>query len=285
MAEAGHPEFRDKPIAVSHSNSAHGSGEVSSANYEARKYGVSASMFIAKAKELCPDLIVVPYEFEKYEMVSEQVYRILLRYTSCVQPISCDEAFLDVTGLGDPLTLASDMRADIAAATGCTASTGIGPNMLLARIATKRAKPNGQFMITAQEAQPYLLELPVGELPGVGWSTERKLAELGVHSVRDVHATTKQALQGALGAKAGALLWDFAHGRDSRKVEPPKGRKSVGAEVNWGVRFESEEDPGKFLATLSSEVTQRMQQAGVKGRTITLKVKRRKQVSRQNFVK
>lgn len=276
VAEAGHPEFKGKPLAVCHSNSERGSGEVSSANYEARKCGVSASMFMSRAKELCPGLIVVPYEFEKYEKVSEQVYRILLKYTSAVQPISCDEAFLDITGLGDPESMAAAIRAEIVATTGCTASAGIGPNMLLARIATKKAKPNGQFLLTAAAALPFLAELKVEELPGVGWSTQYKLADAGITTVRELQAASKSKLQAELGNSAGAVLWDFAHGRDTRRVEPPKPRQSIGAEVNWGVRFETAEDPEKFLGNLAVEIAGRMRQAGVRGRTITLKLKRKK---------
>jgi nucleotidyltransferase/DNA polymerase involved in DNA repair len=277
VAEAGHPEFRGKPLVVSHSNSARGTGEVSSANYVARQYGITASMFISKAKELCPDLIVVPYEFSKYEVISEQVYRIMLKYTASVQPVSCDEAFMDVTGLGDPEHLASQIRKDIVQTTDCTASAGIGPNMLLARLATKRAKPNGQFMLTKSTADPFLLELKVSDLPGVGWSTDRRLKELGIERVADLRARSKEYLQRELGEKSGTLLWEFAHGHDSRMVEVPKGRKSVGAEVNWGIRFEKEKDPEDFLSNLAKEVEQRLNQSGVKGRTITIKLKRKKQ--------
>lgn len=291
VAEAGHPEFKGKPLAVCHSNSARGSGEISSANYEARKHGVGASMFISRAKELCPGIIVVPYEFDKYEVVSEKVYRILLKYTQAVQPVSCDEAFLDITGLGDPEAIAASIRNDIFKATQCTASAGIGPNILLARIATRKAKPNGVFNLLARccdtsagkntttaaaSILPFLAEFSVEDLPGVGWSTKRKLEELGITTVADIHSRSKSTLQSGLGANAGALLWDFAHGRDSRRVEGPKPRRSVGAEVNWGVRFETPEDPGKFVASLAVEVATRMQQGGVHGRTITLKLKRKK---------
>jgi len=290
VAEAGHPEFKGKPLAVCHSNSARGSGEISSANYEARKYGIGASMFISRAKELCPGIIVVPYEFDKYEVVSEKVYRILLKYTQAVQPVSCDEAFLDITGLGDPETIAASIRNDIFQTTKCTASAGIAPNILLARIATRKAKPNGVFNLmtrchdrsadgrttAAVAVLPFLAELSVEDLPGVGWSTKRKLEELGMNTIADIHSSSKSVLQSQLGANAGALLWDFAHGRDARRVEGPKPRRSVGAEVNWGVRFETPEDPENFVKSLAVEVATRMQQGSVRGRTITLKLKRKK---------
>lgn len=166
VAAVGRPEFHGKPLAVCHSNSAQGSGEVSSANYEARAFGVGAGMFIAEAKKRCPGLVVVPYEFDKYQHISEQVYRILMRYTGCVQPLSCDEAYLDVTGLGDPEDIARRIRSDIVTTTGCTASAGIGPNVLLARLATKKGKPNGQCRVRMHQALEFLGDLPVEELPG-----------------------------------------------------------------------------------------------------------------------
>ena len=194
-----------------------------------------------------------------------------------MQPISCDEAFLDVTGLGESAqSVAASIRNDVFSTTGCTASAGIGPNMMLARIATKKAKPNGQFTLTATTALPFLAELDLSDLPGVGWATKRKLEERGLRTVADLHASSKTILKTEIGVNAGALLWDFAHGRDSRRVEPPKPRQSVGAEVNWGVRFETPEDPANFLSSLAAEVSSRMEQAGVRGRTITLKMKRRK---------
>ncbi|KAK9810528.1 hypothetical protein WJX72_012236 [[Myrmecia] bisecta] len=276
VAALGNPAFEGKPLAVCHSSSAQGTGEVSSANYEARKYGLKAGMFIAEAKRRCPALIVMPYEFDKYEAVSEAVYKILLKYTACVQPISCDEAFLDVTGLGDPEQVAASMRADIQASTGCTASAGIGPNMLVARMATKRGKPNGQFRIPSSAAGDYLNDMEVSDLPGVGWSMARKLESIGIAHVRDVKQRSKAVLQRELGTKSGSMLWNFAHGRDDRPVDPPKARKSVGAEVNWGIRFGSDADSDKFLDELAGEVAARMAAAGVRGRSITLKLKRRK---------
>lgn len=221
-------------------------------------------------------LIVVPYEFDRYEYVSEQMYKILLQYSSCVLPLSCDEAFIDVTGLGDSVEIAESIRQSIVDATKCTASAGIGPNMLLARMATKKAKPNGVFVLEAGSAMSHLATMDVSELPGVGWSTKKKLEDANVCTVGDIQEKSVEFLQKELGNKAGQLLWDFAHGRDDRKVEPPMMRKSIGAECNWGIRFENKEDPKQFLYKLSVEVEQRMLQAGAKGKGITLKVKRKK---------
>ncbi|EFJ42568.1 hypothetical protein VOLCADRAFT_97374 [Volvox carteri f. nagariensis] len=271
-ALVGRPELAGRPLAVCHSNSARGTGEVSSANYlvsrrggeAARSFGVRADMFIAEARRRCPDLVVVPYEFEKYQEISEQVYRILMSYTSIVQPMSCDEAFLDVTGLvsepSGPEELAARLRYDIATATQCTASAGIGPNMLIAKLATKRAKPNGQFRVTRGSVLEFLGDLNVDELPGVGWSIASKLEDqLGITRVRQVWSASRTLLQKRLGARA---------------------RKSVGAEVNYGIRFECESEGGRgeverFLGDLAGEVAARLRSAGVRGRCLVLKVKRR----------
>ncbi|KAL0055598.1 hypothetical protein WJX82_002289 [Trebouxia sp. C0006] len=276
VAALAEPAFKGKPLAVSHSSSAQGTGEVSSANYEARKFGIRPSMFIAEAKKRCPHLIVMPYQFDKYEEVSEQVYRILLKATACVQPVSCDEAYLDVTGLGDPEEIVSSIRQQIFDATGCTASAGIGSTMLTARLATKKGKPNGQYRIHPHEVDAYLLDLEVDELPGVGWNICQKLKEVGIASVRDARASTKDVLQREIGNKTGSQVWAYAHGIDDRQVEPPKSRKSVGAECNWGIRFQNDADALAFMDNLAGELSTRMKAAGVRGRSISLKLKRRK---------
>ncbi|GFH09343.1 uncharacterized protein HaLaN_04458, partial [Haematococcus lacustris] len=270
-AVVGYPELQGNPLVVCHSNSSKGTAEISAANYEARAHGIKAMMSIGEAKTRCPNLLVVPYMYEKFQTISEQVYRLLLRTSSAVQPLSCDEAYLDVTGLGDPELLAAALRRDIQANTHCTASAGIGPNILVARLATRRAKPNGQYRVTSTQVLPFLADLPLSDLPGVGWAQQQKLAENNLTTVRQVWSSSKEQLQRILGEKTGSALWAHAHGRDDRQVEPPKARKSVGAEVNWGIRFDSYEDAEHFLAELAQEVAARMATAGVQGKTVTLK--------------
>lgn len=277
VAEASNPEFKGEPLAVCHSASAKGTGEISSANYEAREYGIHAGMFVGRATQLCPKLIVVPYDFPKYEEISEIVYRTLFQATAAVQPVSCDEAYVDVTGLGDPEEIARYLRNEIEERTGCTASAGIGSNLLLARLATAKAKPNGQFRIGDNDAAKFLGHLPVEELPGVGWATSKKLARMAITTVGELATFSREKLQSELGTSAGGLLYEYSRGRDLRRVEPPRLRKSIGSEVNWGVRFTSEEDPVRFLKDLALEVSTRMHSAGVRGRTVTLKLlKKRK---------
>lgn len=218
----------------------------------------------------------MPYEFEKYAAVCKEVFTILYKYTALVQPMSCDEAYMDVTGmayvehriflgsymltmypttgLGDPMTIAQAVRTDIHTTTGCTASAGIGPNMLLAKLATTRAKPNGMYCLTPDDVLPLFSTMPVKDLPGVGWSLHARLHTMGLRTVADVRQHTKASLQRALGDKTGAGLWAHAHGHDARLVALPKPRKSVGAEVNWGIRFSSVQDGVAFVTELAGEV-------------------------------
>ncbi|CAM6091007.1 unnamed protein product [Calypogeia fissa] len=271
------PGLIGKPVAVCHSNSAQGTGEISSANYPARSYGIRAGMFVRDAKARCPELTIVPYDFPAYEQVADTVYSILHRHCSVVQAVSCDEAFLDVTGHPEPANLASTIREEIFQATQCTASAGIAENLLLARVATKKAKPNGQYVIQPHEVKEFMVTLPVEELPGVGWTLREKLHGNGLYNCADLQSLSKDALQQAYGAKTGVMLWSYAQGIDQREVQPAQERKSIGAEVNWGVRFSCNDDAQQFLVDLSNEVASRMQKSSASGRTITLKVKKRKE--------
>ncbi|KOM26637.1 hypothetical protein LR48_Vigan303s005900 [Vigna angularis] len=211
-----HPELLDQPVAVCHSNNSNGTAEISSANYPARSHGIRAGMFVRDAKALCPQLVIFPYNFEAYEEVADQFYSILHQHCNKVQAVSCDEAFLDVTDseVEDPKLLASSIREEIYKTTGCTASAGIAGNMLMARIATRTAKPNGQYHIT----------------------------------------TEKASLQRDYGIKTGEMLWNYSRGIDNRLVGNFQECKTVGADVNWGVRFKDIKD----------------------GRTFTLKIKKRR---------
>ncbi|KAI3955612.1 hypothetical protein MKW92_050644 [Papaver armeniacum] len=172
-----HPELRDKPVAVCHSDNPKGTAEISSANYPARDFGVRAGIFVRDAKALCPHLVILPYNFEAYEEVADQFYDILHKHCNKVQAVSCDEAFLDVTDREDedPERLASRIRQEIVATTGCTASAGVAGNLLMARLATRTAKPDGQCYIPPDKVDNYLSELPIKALPGIGRVLEDKL--------------------------------------------------------------------------------------------------------------
>ncbi|XP_058070060.1 DNA repair protein REV1 isoform X4 [Magnolia sinica] len=242
-----HLELLDKPVAVCHSDNPKGTAEISSANYPARDYGVRAGMFVRDAKARCPHLIIFPYNFEAYEEVADQFYNILHKHCKKVQAVSCDEALLDVTDLGgdDPEFVASKIRQEIFDATGCTASAGISGNPLMARLATRTAKPNGQCFIPFEKVDDYLKNLPIKALPGVGHALAEKLKNWHIQTCGELCMVSKES-------------------------------KSIGAEVNWGVRLNDLKDSQDFLIKLCKEVSLRLQGCGMQGRTITLKVKKKR---------
>eukprot|EP00602_Paraphysomonas_sp_CaronLab_P011402 CAMPEP_0185041080 /NCGR_PEP_ID=MMETSP1103-20130426/39917_1 /TAXON_ID=36769 /ORGANISM="Paraphysomonas bandaiensis, Strain Caron Lab Isolate" /LENGTH=810 /DNA_ID=CAMNT_0027580659 /DNA_START=77 /DNA_END=2506 /DNA_ORIENTATION=- len=279
-------EFPDgTPVAVAHSKGA-GSSEVSSCNYAARARGVSAGTFMSTAKERCPELRVVHYDFKQYEEVSEQIYRIFFSTVSRrggisggalkVQPVSVDEAFIEYPTGRDGLAAAADLRQRIHGKTGCTASVGVGPNMLIARLATKKAKPDGQHRVMSVEMREFLSKTLLKDLPGVGWRLGRNLSERGYTTCEELWPVPEEALQEWFGRAMGRQLFNWCRGRDDRELTPVAERKSIGAEVNWGLRFTEVKEVEVFLSKLSDEVSKRLEEACVKGRTITLKLKKRK---------
>ena len=184
--------------------------------------------------------------------------------------------FSFLTGLGDTRIICERIREEFHKQTGIRVSTGASHNMLLAKIATGRAKPNGSFFIPVESVQEFMKALPVREIPGVGYKFGKKLAEMNIRVCSDVWPHSKQSLQQAFGSKTGELIWGYAQGRDARVVKPETKRQSVGAEVNWGIRFSDNQDAVKILETLSEEVQNRLRQSKTRGRCITLKLKIRK---------
>ncbi|XP_048231552.1 DNA repair protein REV1 isoform X2 [Ricinus communis] len=273
-----HPELHDKPVAVCHSDNPKGTAEISSANYPARAYGIKAGIFVRDAKALCPQLIIFPYNFQAYEEVADQFYNVLHKHCNKVQAVSCDEAFLDITDFsgGDPEVLASTIRKEIFETTGCTASAGIARNMLLSRLATRTAKPDGQCYIRPEKVDEYLNELSIKTLPGIGHVLEEKLKKKNVRTCGQLRLISKDSLHKDFGKKTGEMLWNYSRGIDNRLVGVIQESKSIGAEVNWGVRFRNLQDSQHFLLNLCKEVSLRLQGCGVHGRTFTLKIKKRR---------
>ncbi|XP_039158194.1 DNA repair protein REV1 [Eucalyptus grandis] len=272
------PELHDKPVAICHSDNPKGTAEISSANYPARDYGIRAGMFVRDAKACCPHLVIFPYNFEAYTEVADHFYSILHKHCTTVQAVSCDEAFLDVTDseVQDPQLLASIIRKEVFETTGCTASAGISGNMLMARLATKTAKPNGQCYIPLEKVDEYLCKLPINALPGIGYVLEDKLKKQNIWTCGQLRMVSKESLQRDFGAKTGEMLWNYSRGVDNRMVGTIQESKSIGAEVNWGVRFKDAKDSKLFLVNLCKEVHLRLQGCGVHGRKFTLKIKKRR---------
>jgi len=291
IAMRDNPTLREKAVVVCWSRGEKGSNasssEISSANYKARGFGIKAGMRLGKARQLCPDVVTAPYEFRKYTDAALKLYKCVFAITPHVQGVSCDECFLDISACiidagrsldakGDDDAhvdaLAETLRENIRKETGCVASIGCGHNRLMARLATKKAKPNGYYRVHPKDAQGYLSSLPVAELPGVGYRTRTKLEKLGVTEIAQILQKRPSHWQDILGRKLGQTLYDYARGIDKRKWERRPTRKSVGAQLSWGVRFQTHEEVAVFLRKLSSEVANRMQRYGVKGRSISFKL-------------
>uniref|UniRef100_A0AAR2K883 DNA repair protein REV1 n=1 Tax=Pygocentrus nattereri TaxID=42514 RepID=A0AAR2K883_PYGNA len=255
--------------------------EIASCSYEARQAGVRNGMFFGQAKQLCPELQSVPYDFHAYKEVALAMYETLTSYTYNIEALSCDEALVDATALlaelgVTPDELASAIRADVREKTGCSASVGMGSNILLARMATRKAKPNGQYFLRPEEVDDFIRDQSVTSLPGVGRSMSGKLASLGVSTCGDLQQVSMMRLQKEFGPRTGQTLFRFCRGLDDRPVRSEKERKSVSAEMNYNIRFTQVEEAETFLTNLSMEVQKRLLGSGLRGRRITLKVMMRK---------
>ncbi|XP_016388955.1 DNA repair protein REV1 isoform X2 [Sinocyclocheilus rhinocerous] len=255
--------------------------EIASCSYEARQAGVRNGMFFGRAKQLCPDLQSVPYDFQAYKEVALSMYETLASYTHNIEALSCDEALVDATNLlvelgVKPDDLARAIREDIKEKTGCSASVGMGSNILLARMATRKAKPNGQYFLRSEEVDDFIRDQPVSSLPGVGRSMSSKLTSLRVSTCGDLQQLSISRLQREFGPRTGQTLFRFCRGLDDRPVRSEKERKSVSAEMNYNIRFTQVEEAETFLTNLSMEVQKRLEGVGLRGRRITLKVMVRK---------
>ncbi|KAH6650191.1 hypothetical protein F5144DRAFT_617141 [Chaetomium tenue] len=288
------PDHRDKPTVVAHST---GSGsEIASCNYPARKFGVKNGMWMKRAQELCPDIKVVPYDFPAYEEASRLFYDAILGVGGVVQSVSIDEALVDITdiilsaagskGVGvsegsvwqeqeKADEIATILRAEIKRKTNCHVSVGIGGNILLAKVALRKAKPAGQYQVRPEEVLDILGPLKVEDLPGVAYSIGGKLEEINVKFVSDLRQTSKERLVSVLGPKTGEKLWEYARGIDRAEVGEQPIRKSVSADVNWGIRFVNQAEAEEFVHNLCKELERRLLNEGVKGKNLTMKIMRR----------
>lgn len=251
--------------------------EIASCSYEARAKGVGNGMFMGAALRLCPDLQTIPYDFDGYKEVAYTLYNTIAQYTLDIEAVSCDEMYVDCTELlsdmnVDVQSFGTMLREEIKSKTGCPCSTGFGGNRLQARLATKRAKPDGQFFLTEELIEDFIFDIKLRDLPGVGRQTAQKLESLGHVTCGSLQTLTLATLKIQLGNKSGAQLFDQCRGRDPNPLTFHTIRKSVSAEVNYGIRFENNNQCMDFLKQLSTEVHSRMQQFKVLGKCITLKL-------------
>lgn len=270
-----HPEYRGKPVIVGGLSSR---GVVSTASYEARQSGVHSAMPMETARRRCPDGIFVQGSYALYAAVSAELFAIFRRYSPLVEPLSIDEAFLDVTGMElltpSPRDYAEKLKAEILQKTALVASVGIAPNKFLAKLASDLEKPDGLVEIRAEEAAALLAPLSVRRLWGVGKRTEEKLAALGLKTIGDMQRADEKRLARAVGIRAAHALKALSFGRDDRSVEPDREAKSIGKEVTFERDLESPEEAERALLALAEKVGWRLRLAGVSARTIQLKLRR-----------
>jgi DNA polymerase-4 len=268
------PALRGKPAVV---GALGGRGVVLSATYEARALGIHSAMPMSRAKRLCPNLIVLEPHHEKYAEVSHSVMNLFETFTPLVEPISLDEAFLDVAGArrlyGRPVQIASKLREQVAKEHQITCSVGIAPNKFIAKLASRVAKPDGVVLVPAQQVIEFLHPQPVSALWGVGEKTEALLRELGLHTVADVANTPKVTLERALGSALGEHLLSLARGEDERAVVPDEPEKSIGAEETFDRDLDVSEEIVAELLRQAERVAVRLRAQGLVGRTVAIKVR------------
>jgi DNA polymerase-4 len=273
VEQRDNPELRGKPVAVGGSRER---GVVAAASYEARAFGVRSALPSVTAKRRCPDLIFVRPRFDVYKAVSLQIREIFAEYTPIIEPLSLDEAYLDVTenlkGVASATEIAEDIRAKIRRETNLTASAGVSYNKFLAKLASDHRKPDGLFVITPKMGPAFVEHLPVEKFHGVGSATTTKMNRLGIATGLDLRAQTLPFLQQHFG-KSGAYYYWIARGIDERPVRADRVRKSVGAENTFAQDLHAFEPMRDALEPIIAKVWRHCQATGIRGRTVTLKVK------------
>ena len=275
VEERDQPELVGKPVIVG--GSREGRGVVSAANYVARKYGVHSALPMATALRYCPRAIVLPVRMEHYAAISRQIREIFRRYTPLVEPLSLDEAFLDVRGsemlFGSPTEIGRQIQNDIWNETQLVASIGVAQNKFLAKIASDLDKPNGFVEVSADSIQEFLDPLPVKRIWGVGKRAEEILAKIGVTTVERLRKTPLASLRQCFGDSTANHLHELAHGRDSRSVVPDREAKSISHETTFPVDVTDVEILRSCLLGLTEQVARRLRRHQLYGRTIHLKVR------------
>ena len=273
VEQLDNPELRGKPIAVGGSSQR---GVVSAASYEARKFGVRSAMSSVIAKRNCPDLIFVKSRFDRYREISQQIRSIFFEYTDLVEPLSLDEAYLDVTEnkMGNPSAtmIAREIRAKIKEKTGLNASAGISINKFIAKVASDINKPNGQKTVHPQEVSEFLEQLEIRKFYGVGKVTAEKMYRLGIFTGKDLKSKSEEYLADHFG-KHGPYYYNVVRGIHESEVKPNRMRKSLGAERTFSENISSEIFMLEKLTNIAEEIERRLQKCKVAGKTVTLKIK------------
>ena len=274
VEQRDHEEYRGKPVIIGGLGPR---GVVSTASYEARKFGVHSAMPMVTAHRRCPDAIFLPGDHAKYSAVSRQIFSVLARFSPVIEQLSIDEGFLDLTGMerlmADPRAYGEEIKRAVREETGLTASVGVAPNKFLAKLASDMEKPDGLVVIRPEEAERVLAPLPVSRIFGVGKKTEARLSALGFKTIGQLAAADRSRLARALGDRMAAQLIALAHGLDDRPVEPTRAAQSIGREETFDEDIHSREEAERVLLSLSEEVGWRLRREGLSARTVTLKLR------------
>src|SRR3990172_2644324 len=268
------PELRDKPVVVG--GSPQSRSVVTTANYVARKYGIHSAMSCAEAYRRCPECVFIKPDFPKYHKFSEIIRSIFFKFTDLVEPLSLDEAYLDVTvnKTGEPSAtrIARAIKNEIFERTGLTASAGVAPNMFVAKIASDHKKPDGLTVVPPEKVLDFIRPLPVRRIPGIGPVSEARMAKLGIRTVADLSAQTREWLEEHFGSFA-QHLWEIARGIDEREVTPSWERKSLGAEETFERDLLDVCEIENYLRDCARSVFDQLTKEGKRARTVTLKIK------------
>jgi DNA polymerase-4 len=266
------PSLKGKPVIVGWPGER---SVVCAASYEARKFGVHSAMPASRAKRLCPSGVWLPPDFERYRAVSHHIRAIFERHTPLVEPLSLDEAYLDVTtestGIPTATETAETIRREIREETHLTASAGVAPNKFLAKIASDWRKPDGMFVIKPHQVERFLVGLPVRKIPGVGKATEGVLTEMGIATVGDLYQFDVAALTARFG-KWGVRLWELARGIDESPVEPSRKRKSWSSE-NTFAKDVTREEAAEWIRAEAQKIWKSLEERSMRGRTVTVKLR------------
>ena len=273
VEQLDHPELKGKPIAVGGSEKR---GVVSAASYEARKFGVRSAMSGVQAKRLCPELIFVKLRFDRYREISQKIRDIFFEYTDLVEPLSLDEAYLDVTinkkGHPSATMLAKEIRLRIQQELNLTASAGISINKFVAKVASDYNKPNGQKTVNPEDVENFLQALDIRKFYGVGKVTAEKMYQLGIFTGKELKSKTEAFLQEHFG-KSGLFYYQVVRGNHHSPVKPNRIRKSLAAERTFNENLSSELFLMDKIGLIAAEVSKRLKKSEVAGKTITLKLK------------
>ncbi|HYJ28058.1 MAG TPA: DNA polymerase IV [Nocardioides sp.] len=268
-----HPDLVGTPVIIGGGNR----GVVLSATYEARRFGVTSAMPMARARRLCPQATVLPPDHSLYSAISAAVMETFRSVTPVIEPLSLDEAFLDVSGavrlLGSPAVIGQHVRDTVHDEQGITCSVGVAPTKFVAKLASGLAKPDGMVVVPRDEVVPFVQQLPVGALWGVGERTEEALVRLGLRTVADIAHTPLATLVRGLGDATGHHLHELAWGRDPRPVEREQREKSIGSDQTFDHDIDDAAEIHRRLLALSERTAARMRAAGMTGRTVTLRVR------------